>query len=110
MWHGNIDLRWPWLSLESLGGMSLRGAKCVAVVLGCVAILNFLSFVAAAAVLGGDAVNGKTDGQKYYLSSHGHFTEVSRSVFEYSRFHAYSVWVTHPLAFIGGYIYMRAQK
>jgi hypothetical protein len=75
-----------------------------------IAILNFISFMIASESLGGDAVNGKTDGQNYYVGSHGRYTEVSRSVFDYSRFHTHSVWVTHPLGFIGGLILMWKQK
>jgi hypothetical protein len=75
--------------------------KYFAYTLFAIGILNFTSFFIISLVIGGDAVNGKTEGGKYYVSEHGHDTEVSRSVFDYSRFHAHSVWVTHPLAFVG---------
>jgi len=78
--------------------------KCFAYTLVAIGILNFASFIIVALAIGGDAVNGKTEGGRYYLSEHGRDTEVSRSVFEYSRFHVYSVWVTHPLAMFGGYL------
>jgi len=75
--------------------------KYIAYTLVVIGIVNFASFGIIAGVIGGDAVNGKTAGGRYYVSEHGHDTEVSRSVFEYSRFHAHSVWVTHPLAMVG---------
>ena len=75
--------------------------KYFAYTLFLIGILNFASFFIIALVIGGDAVNGKVENGKYYVSEHGRDTEVSRSVFEYSRFHAHFVWVTHPLALIG---------
>jgi len=85
--------------------------KYLAYTLVAIGILNFISFCIVAGVIGGDAVNGKTEGGRYYVSEHGHDTEVSRSVFEYSRFHAHSVWVTHPLAMVGILIlYMEHEK
>src|SRR5258706_14722303 len=53
--------------------------------------------------LGGDAVNGKIAGGHYFLMSHGRYTEVSADIFNYSRSHAYSTGVTHPLAFAAGF-------
>jgi hypothetical protein len=75
-----------------------------------IGFLNFISFAVVASLLGGDAVNGKTDGQRFYLGSHGHYTEVSRSTFEYSRFHTHSVWITHSLLFIGAAILYGQKK
>ena len=78
--------------------------KAFAYALIIVGILNFLVYFFVAASIGGDAINGKIEGGKYYLEHHGRFTEVSRSVFEYSRFHTYSVWVTFPLVIFGAYL------
>lgn len=75
--------------------------KYLAYILVLIGALNFASFIIMALILGGDAVNGKSDGQRYYLGSHGHYTEVSQSTFEYSRLHTYRVWITHPLIFLG---------
>jgi hypothetical protein len=67
-------------------------------------MLNFVIFVAIATYLGGDAINGKVEGGHYYLfgarseSGHKVYTEVSERVFNYSKWHVYSVWVTWPLA------------
>ena len=65
-------------------------------------IINFLVFVGVAKKLGGDAINGKIEGGRYFLASHGHFTEVSANVFAYSRVHATSLVVTVPMGLLAG--------
>jgi hypothetical protein len=65
-----------------------------------VAIVNFVAFLIGAAVLRGDAVNGKMEAGRYYVADHGKLTEVSKVAFTYSRFHCYTLWVTHPMAII----------
>jgi hypothetical protein len=61
---------------------------------------NFIAFGIGAAILGGDAVNGKQEGDRYYVCNHGKYTEVSQAAFAYSRIHAHSTWVTHPIAIL----------
>ena len=78
--------------------------RTFAYILMAVGILNFIAFFIIALSLGGDAVNGKEEAGRYYLANHGRYTEVSRSVFMYSKVHTCSVWVTHPLVLIGGFI------
>lgn len=78
--------------------------KYLAYALVAIGILNFACYVIVASILGGDAVNGKTEGGRFYLCEHGRYTEVSESVFEYSRIHTYCVWVTHPLAMFGCFL------
>ena len=74
-----------------------------------VGILNFAVFVAIAAYLGGDAVHGKIQGGRYYLfgmrSKAGRkvYTEVTESVFNYSKWHAYSLMATWPLVMAAGF-------
>lgn len=67
----------------------------VAVVAG---VINFVAFVVIALSIGGDAVAGKVESGRYFLSNHGRLTEVTRSVWLYSRAHAYSLWITHAVA------------
>jgi hypothetical protein len=74
------------------------------------ALLNFLVFWVAAVYLGGDAVNGKADHGRFFLMSHGRYTEVSADLFTYSKWHAYSLWVTHPLAFVAAYLLLRGKR
>jgi len=72
--------------------------------------LNFTGFWIVAVIIGGDAVgHGPVDG-RYFVSSHGRRTEVSRSVYEYSWYHARSTWVTHPLMAVGWYLVYRENK
>ena len=55
---------------------------------------------------GGDALNGRVQDGRFYLGDHGHFTEVSRRFFEYSRIHALSVFILTPIAILvcGSYL------
>jgi hypothetical protein len=73
----------------------------LAAVVTIVGLLDFVSFVAGASYLGGDAVNGKTEAGRYYLYGPYHgvkvYHEVSRAVFDYSRWHAYSLMIIWPL-------------
>ena len=70
------------------------------------AILNFVVFLGLAAHLGGDAVGGKIEAGRYYLwgwNAHTgtkSYTEVSAAVFEYSKMHVYSIFITWPIMFV----------
>jgi hypothetical protein len=64
------------------------------------AVINFLTFMAIASYLGGDAFSGKVEDGHYYVASHGHYTEVSHVVYLYSKLHVLSIVVTHPLPLI----------
>jgi hypothetical protein len=78
-----------------------------------VGMLNFLMFVAGAIYLGGDAVNGKVEGGHYYLfgvrteSGMKVYTEVTRRIFTYSTWHAYSVLITWPLVMLAAFALSR---
>lgn len=69
-----------------------------------VAIVNFVTYAVIASIIGGDAMNGYAAGGHYFLGNKGHFTEVSRGLWEYSKWHTVSIFVTHPLAFIVGVV------
>jgi len=71
------------------------------------AIINFTVFFIMAVSLGGDAVNGTINNGRYYLMSHGRYTEVTKAVFDYSKWHVHSLMVTHPLGLLAGYWYFR---
>ena len=68
------------------------------------AVANFAVFWIVAGKIGGDAVSGRAEGGRYFLSDHGIRTEVSRAVYNYSLVHTVSVWATHGLAFGGGLV------
>ncbi len=78
-------------------GKETSPAKIICGILFGAALINFFAFVIIAILLGGDAINGMVKDGHYYLASHGRYTEVTESVFNYSRHHAYSVFVTHPI-------------
>jgi hypothetical protein len=78
--------------------------------IGIVALVNFISFAIIADYLGGDAVNGHQAAGHYFLAYHERLTEVSRAVFEYSWWHVMSLFVTHPLAMLVGWLAMRKRK
>jgi hypothetical protein len=68
-----------------------------------VAVLNFFAFVAVASFLGGEALHGRADDGRYYLSnlSNGEPTvQVSQAVWVYSYAHGVSVICTHAAMFL----------
>lgn len=73
-------------------------------------VLNFLVFIVIDMILGGDALNGKTVAGHYFLGNHGVYTEVNYSVYMYSSFHAASLFITHPLAMLCGFVANRKGK
>jgi hypothetical protein len=79
-----------------------------------IGFLNFLLFVAGAFYFGGDAVNGKAEGERYYLwgyhSGTKGYLEVSHAVFDYSRWHAYSVMITWPLVIFASYVSKQLER
>jgi len=62
--------------------------------------INFLWFIAESDALRGDAVNGYVANGLYFVCAHGSCHEVARETWEWSRLHALSLVVTHPLAMI----------
>jgi hypothetical protein len=76
----------------------------LATIVTAVALLDFVSYIIATSYLGGDAVNGKIVGDRFYLWGPYHgtktFHEVSQAVFTFSRFHTYSLFILWPLMFV----------
>jgi|GEM_PF-870602 len=66
-----------------------------------IAFINFISYWIISVANGGDALNGKQEDGKFFVASHGRYTEVSRVFFECNRIQSISVWVTHACAFLG---------
>jgi hypothetical protein len=92
LWVTRVRSWLPWIALA-------------AVVIG---FANFFWFMIESTRLGGDALNGFVRDGHYFVTSHGSATEVDRATYEWSRFHAVSVFVTHPLALVGmGYLLLR---
>jgi hypothetical protein len=70
----------------------------VAVAVLIVGFANFAAFFTVSVAIGGDALSGKVEAGRYYVSNRGRLTEVSPEVWEYSRWHAVITWVTSVLA------------
>jgi hypothetical protein len=69
------------------------------------AVINFALFALIAFVIGGDAVNGKREGGRYYLALRSQYTEVSAWLYWYSFIHVIFVFCTHIAAIVIGLAY-----
>lgn len=65
--------------------------------------LYLLAFMIGTLVLGGDAINGYAAHGRYFLNDKGHFTEVSRAVFLYSRWHSITCMIAAPIGIACGW-------
>jgi hypothetical protein len=90
--------------------ISLKSKLLMCRIVFIIAIINFFAYLVMTTRLGGDAVNGKFENGHYYLANHGRLTEVSKEVFNYSRWHTYSLWITHPLAVLAAYLSIKLKK
>jgi len=83
----------------------------VAVIVG---LVNFLLFLAGAFYFGGDAWNGKAEAGRYFLWGYHNGTkgyiEVTKAVFDYSKWHVYTVMVTWPLMLLAGFASSRIKR
>ena len=70
---------------------------------------NMILFMIIAAFIGGDAFSTQAEGGRYYLSTREEPLEVSIYTFFYSKLHARSLCITHPLMMIAGLIYAGGQ-
>jgi hypothetical protein len=71
-----------------------------------IGIANFFWFFVESSSIGGDALNGHLRDGHYFLGSHGVYTEVSAATWNWSRAHAISVFVTHPMALGAGIVFV----
>jgi hypothetical protein len=78
-----------------------RWAIGIGVTLFLVAWVNFTAFWCVSFWLDGNAIIGKVENGRYYLGSHGRYTEVSQEVWTYSRAHTISTWITDLLGAVG---------
>ena len=61
--------------------------KLLARIFVCLAMLNCFAFMIHDALIGGSAGIGRVEDGKYYVGSHGRYTEVSRAAFRFSWWH-----------------------
>jgi hypothetical protein len=62
--------------------------------------LNFFTFAGVSGFLGGDGLNGYQEPRKYYVGSHGKYTEVTHIQYEFSRVQALTTITLHLPALI----------
>jgi len=67
---------------------------------------NFFWFLLESMSIGGDALNGYARDGHYFVASHGTYTEVAEATWTWSRMHALSVFVTHPLGIAAGFVFI----
>jgi hypothetical protein len=70
-----------------------------------VGMINFIWFFVESAGTG-DGLNGFVRDGHYYVSAHSVDTEVSQTAWEWSRAHATSVLITHPIAMVALFYFM----
>jgi hypothetical protein len=75
-----------------------RVATVLSTGLFALAIVNFITFSVVSSRLGGTAMNGYAQDGRYFIGSHGAYTEVSAEAWERSRLHGRSVGITHTAA------------
>ena len=82
--------------------MKLKTAKgiCLSVIL--LAFLNFWAFMLITTWMGGSAGNGKIEDGHYFLGEHGHYSEVSQTLFQRMRLYEYAMFTTHGLGMLAG--------
>ena len=79
-------------------------------VIAVIAVVNFASYWIIAVKCGGDAWNGYSRGGRYFLGSHGTYTEVSKAFWTYSYYHTIAVWATHGSVFVGMAIFLNSRR
>ena len=82
----------------------------ICVIVFTLGLVYFELFFIGASYLGGDAINAKIVDGHYFLMSHDRYTEVNAGISNYSKWHVYSTWVTHPLALAAGFWYWRIKR
>ncbi len=67
-------------------------------------LLDFALFVGGSIFLGGDAINGKIEDGQFLVGGKGVYVPVSPAIWTYSYVHSISLWITHPIAVLGGVV------
>ncbi len=67
-----------------------------------VGVLNGFACAAISSAVGGDGWQGHIEGERYYVGSHGVYTEVSRATFIYTKVHLVVFVVLLTVALFAG--------
>jgi hypothetical protein len=70
-------------------------------------LANYALYAHASFRHGGSPHSGKAEDGRFYVMSHGRYTEVSEATWQYLQAHERSVWITHPLAALGCLLIIR---
>jgi hypothetical protein len=81
-----------------------RDIQMVCEIIFAIAFVNFFTCMFINLIIGGDALGGKIDGEHYYVGPHG-YKEVPFIIYLYSLIHTYSLFITHPLAILAGWVH-----
>jgi hypothetical protein len=66
-------------------------------------VTNYLVYTVLTVIAGGDALHGHVAQGHYFAAAGGGFVEVGRALYEFCRWHAYSLLVTFPMVLWGGF-------
>jgi hypothetical protein len=101
-------------STHRISKATSRFLSQLSVVVTVAALLDFVSYLIVASYFGGDAVNGKIEGGRYYLWGFYHgaktYHEVSHAVFTFSRLHTYSLFILWPLMLVLAFVSKRLAR
>jgi len=93
---------------EAAGPNVRRRRICNAFII--VAAVHFVIFVGSIVALGGDALSGKIEGERYFLGNHGQFLETSRAVWWFSAIVGRTlVYGTFPLGVLAALLRLRKE-
>lgn len=79
--------------------------KKIALVLSYFSLLLFFSFVGIGMYLGGEALNGKIEAGQHFLSWHGHYTPVSKNIYQYSYVHGIVAFSLIPISMAASFFF-----
>jgi hypothetical protein len=92
----------------TIKNMSKR-AKCVIYSTMALAVPNFIFFWFETFYLGGDALNGYVKLNHYFVCAHGACTEVSKTTWTFSYWHAMSAYFGIMLIFVEAAIFVNTK-
>lgn len=79
-----------------------RSLGQISVLLALFAVPSFICFFAFSLLIGGDALNGFAESNKYFVASHGTLTEVSQTTFNISWYlGAFTLSTFIPMVLLG---------
>jgi hypothetical protein len=73
-------------------------------------LINYLTFLALAVVLGGNALHGYAASGHYYLLHAGHVARVSRIAFLASKWQSYALLMTFPTGLLCAWRLSKSQS